>query len=277
MMIDQASELRKLVLQSVRQQVAQTGPAPHLILVTAGREGVGATTLTVNLCVALAEHGARVVAVDADLHHSDMASLCGLTQEQLLPPVARRDIHEVLARGPAGIQIIPGLWPGREHEWSEAAQQRLLRQFQTLGRHADLIVVDAGSGTNRFLKRCCQVADDLLLVTTHDVAAVVETYAHIKTLVAQLGNPRLRLVVNRCDDEQTLQDVYRRLDQSCRRFLSQPLTSCASIPDDPAVGEAAAAAVPFLLGSPDSPAARSLAQLASLLVQSRRLAHRDAA
>ena len=100
-MIDQATELRKLVLQSVRQHVAAAGPPPRLMVATSGKGGVGVTTLAVNLSVALAQQGSRVVVVDADLHRSDAATLCGLSEQQSVGDVvtARRDIHETAVTG----------------------------------------------------------------------------------------------------------------------------------------------------------------------------------
>ena len=74
-MIDQATELRKLVLRAMREQPIITGPPPRLIVLTGGKSGVGVTTIAVNLSVALAEQGSRVVIVDADMHRSDGASL----------------------------------------------------------------------------------------------------------------------------------------------------------------------------------------------------------
>ncbi|MEX0818879.1 MAG: AAA family ATPase, partial [Pirellulaceae bacterium] len=77
-MIDQATELRKLVLRAMRGRAVTTGPPPRLMVVTGGKEGAGVTTMAVNLSVTLAEQGQRVVIVDADPHRSDVASLCGL-------------------------------------------------------------------------------------------------------------------------------------------------------------------------------------------------------
>ena len=74
-MIDQATELRKLVLRAMRAQPITTGPPPRLIAVTGGKRDVGVTTIAVNLSVAMAEQGARVVIVDADAHRSDVAAL----------------------------------------------------------------------------------------------------------------------------------------------------------------------------------------------------------
>jgi flagellar biosynthesis protein FlhG len=267
-MIDQATELRKLVLRSMRERTAAAGPPPRLIVLTGGKGGVGVTTLAVNVAVGLAEQGARVVLVDADLFRSDVAVLCGLAETSTVEDVliARRDIHEVLQRGPAGIQIVPGLWaPGEAAECSEAAQERLLRQFRTLGPHADIIVLDVGNGSGDFVRRFCAAADDVLLITTPDPIAVMDTYARVKTAMADAKVPTLRLVVNHCASESKAIDVHHRIDQSCEKFLSTRVAFAGHVPEDEHVAAAAAAAQPFILGTPICAAAQALQKLAAVL------------
>ena len=50
-MIDQATELRKLVLRAMRENPATTGPPPRLVALVGGKGGVGVTTIAVNLSV----------------------------------------------------------------------------------------------------------------------------------------------------------------------------------------------------------------------------------
>ena len=105
-MYDQASELRKLVLQAMRQNTAMSGPPPHLIAVTAGIGGAGASTMAVNVSIALAELGSRVVVVDADPHQADLANLCGLSVPQSFGNVsmARRGSRSFQA---CGVRLAP--------------------------------------------------------------------------------------------------------------------------------------------------------------------------
>ncbi|MFV1966989.1 MAG: MinD/ParA family protein [Pirellulaceae bacterium] len=279
-MMDQASELRKLVLRSMREKTAAAGPSPRLIVLAGGKGGVGVTTLAVNLSVGLAEQGARVVVVDADLYRSDVALLCGIAERSTVEDVliARRDVHEVLQRGPAGIQIVPGLWaPGEAAECGEAAQERLLRQFQTLGPHADIIVLDVGNGSGDFVRRFCKAADDVLLVTTPDPMAVMDSYARIKTSMVDSKVPTLRLIVNQSASEGQAVDVHHRIDQSCERFLSVRVDYAGQVPTDELVVQAACAAHPFVLSSPTCPATQAVQQLAaSLAAPSREVLTRPA-
>lgn len=267
-MRDQAAELRRLVLRSARERAVESGPVPWLIVLTGGKGGVGATTIAVNLSVALSESGLRVVIVDADLYRADVAALCGLPERSNVSDVlsARRDIHEVLERGPAGIQIVPGIWaPGTLPDCGEKAQLRLIGQLRTLGRHADVIVLDAGGGPSDVLQRFWHEADKVLLVTTADSVSVMDTYATMKMLVDRPQTAPLHIVVNRADSAETARDVEQRIDQSCRRFLGFSVAALGHVPDDPQVSQAAREAVPYVLRYPDAPASRAVEQVAAAL------------
>jgi len=267
-MYDQASELRKLVLQAMRENTAMSGPPPRLIAVTAGIDGAGASTMAVNISVTMAELGSRVVVVDADPHHADIANMCGLSASSTLGNVAgaRRDIHEVMLRGPGGIQIVPSLWGSScAGDPSDFGQERLFRQFKSLGRHADVVVLDIGMGNTPFLRRSCRLADDVVLVTTTEADSVMDSYACIKMIVADFAPICCRLLVNQCDDQHQAQDVFVRIDKSCRRFLNQPIDLLGYVPKDKHVVVASQRASPFLLDQEDQPATLAVQQIALTL------------
>jgi flagellar biosynthesis protein FlhG len=207
-----------------------------------------------------------VVLVDADLYRADVATLCGLDERGNVADVlsARCDIHEVLQPGPAGIQVVPGLWaPGHPADYSETAQQRLLRQLRTLGPHADVVVLDVGNGGNNVLRRFWQSADDVLLVTTPDSMSVMDSYATIKRLATAEDRLTIRLIVNRASDQHVADDVYRRIDISCQRFLGFRVDGLGYLPTTGCVDAAASAAVPFVISTPQSPATAALERVAA--------------
>ncbi len=264
-MYDQASELRKLVLQAMRQNTAMSGPPPRLIAVATGAEGGGASTVAVNVSIALAELGARVVVVDANPHHADIARLCGLPEPTSAENLfgARRDIHEVMLRGPNGIQVVPNLWGAAGgQDPSDFGQERVFRQFKALGPHADVVVLDIGKGDTKFLRRSCRLADDVVLVTGTDPGSVMDAYACIKMVVMDFEPICCRLIVNQCDDAGLAADVFTRIDQSCRRFLDQPLHLLGHVPHDPRARIAAEQASPLLLEAAEGPAARAVQEIA---------------
>lgn len=267
-MTDQASELRKMVLRAMRETPNDLGPPPRLILLTGGQLGVGVTTISVNLAVSLAEQGSRVVLIDADSHGTGVGTLCGIDAQKSLADVlvARRDIHEALLLGPAGIQVIPGLWrPGHEPEVSTMALERLMRQLAKLRKHADAVLIDVGNGANDLVRRFSQSADDVIVVTTTDQAAVMDSYARIKVTLSGHCDAVISLIVNRCGEEKVAREVYQRIDQSCRRFLGHGVEWLGMVPEGPEVESASRQALPFVLASAQKPVSRAVQGVAMSL------------
>lgn len=269
-MIDQASQLRRLVLKSGRSLAGDDAVPPRTLVISGGKHGLGATTLAVNLAVSLAAHGSRIVLIDADLSRADVAAHCGLSDTISLADVllGRRDIHEALQRGPGGIQVIAGTRTAEaRNACSERALQRFWRQIQSLGRHADLVLIDAGNGPSEPTIRLWQEASEVLLATTPDAVAVMDTYATIKTLLGRsaIRGP-LRLIVNRADSAEVSADVHRRIDHSCQRFLRISLPLAGWIPSEPAALAALRRGQPLVLARPESPLTRAIDNLAAQLL-----------
>jgi flagellar biosynthesis protein FlhG len=173
-------------------------------------------------------------------------------------------VHEVLQRGPGGIQVLPasrGLTD--PSDCTPQAQERLITQLEGLGPHADYVLLDVGSGTGRTMRRFWEAADAVLLVTHPDTVAVMDAYAAVK-LVCQ-DNPlrgRILSLANCVPDAEAAADVHGRLDRACLRFLALKVTAAGELPFDPSVPRAGAEQHPFLLESPEGPAAAGMNRLA---------------
>jgi flagellar biosynthesis protein FlhG len=206
----------------------------RVLVLSGGRPAVGATTVALKIAEILAGEALRVVVIDADLYRADIASHCELAASHGIHDVLRgeKSIHEVLQRGPAGIQVVAGAASVETRaSATDRAIQRVIRQLPTLAKHADWLIIDAGNQPTELAAQLWAVAHVLLLVTAPDVVAVMDTYALIKTLISRYTEHRsLSVVVNQSPDDNTALDVHRRIDQSCRRFLGLPVGFAGSVP-----------------------------------------------
>lgn len=272
-MIDQATQLRRLVLQAANPD-PRTGNEPRVLIVSGGKPGVGATTLAVNLAATLSVDALRVVLVDADFSRADVAAQCGLPEAIGIGDVlaGRKSIHEAIQRGPGGLQVVAGTRAtATRGSLQERTIQRMLRQLQSLGPHADWVVIDAGHESHELAARLWAAAEQVLLVTSPDAVAVMDTYALVKTLLSRQGLVRpLELVVNQADSSSSAADVHRRIDQSCRRFLGLSPEFAGALPVEPAAPAATRGQTPLALLSPESPWAVAVQRLSQRLVQSPR-------
>ena len=232
MIHDQADELRQLVRQRAASG-ASSGLAAPLLVVGGGKGGVGTTTIAANLAIALARQGRRVVFVDADLDHGGNALGGPRSQRGSVVDVlaGRRSVHEVLERGPSGVQVLSGAWASSELvEWSSSVQERFLVDLKSLAPHAEAVVIDAGSSRSPLVRRMWQAARAVVAVTTTEAAAVMECYAAIKVILGSQEAVPVHTMVNQALDAESAQDVQARIAEACRKFLGLQAAAAAFVP-----------------------------------------------
>ncbi|MGD9646846.1 MAG: MinD/ParA family protein [Pirellulales bacterium] len=258
-MHDQADKLREMVHRQGRSSPG-AGDAPRLIAVASGGAGAGATTVAVNLAVGLALAGRRTVLVDVDLQRPGIAAGCRLDTRYSVADVlaGRRTLHEVLERGPGGIQVVTGPHAAtRGFDASAGALRGLLAELSQLGAHADLVVLDIGAGIGRAVQAFWQAADWLLAVSTPELGSLLDTFALIKLFAASRGDKPVASLINRAPSAEAARDASERLARTCRGHLGLRLVSAGWLPIDAQLADAPGG-WPFRLEAVDSEASREL-------------------
>ncbi|MFP6616669.1 MAG: P-loop NTPase [Candidatus Hydrogenedentota bacterium] len=89
---------------TLRQFVQKNKELARIVAVTSGKGGVGKTNSSINLAIALAAKGHRVVLMDADLGLANVEVLLGLSSLYNLQHVVdgERTMSEILVKGPGG-------------------------------------------------------------------------------------------------------------------------------------------------------------------------------
>jgi flagellar biosynthesis protein FlhG len=266
-MPDQATALRALVSRRIQQDALPDDQRPPIVAVAAGQREVGCTTLAINLAVAAARKGRRVVLLDAAGTRDAIAPRCGLDSRGTLHDVltAHKLIDEVLLDGPAGVRIVPGgeaIPPTAIGELPAGHARHPPNPLHALGPHAELLVVDLGTAEQGWLS-LTPPTDALWLVATPDPHCLLDTYARIKSLPPE-GPSRItpRLIVNQAADAEAAARVHERIDQCCCRFLGGSVDLAGHVPRDSAIVEAERRLRPVMTEFAESKAARSLEQLA---------------
>lgn len=265
---DQAADLRRLARNCARPLDAALSRRPAMVLLTSGKGGVGTTTITVNLAVALARLTHRVLVVDADPRGGDAALLCGVQDGPTLTDVlaARYTVAEAIHRSPTQIAILPGT-RGLERlgDCSGVAIERLIGELEQLGSQAEIVLVDCGNGLNRLVQQFWRMADLVMVVTTAETASIMNTYAMVKTLAVAGPAVPIHCLVNQVDSSGLARDVQSRIERACRRFLGIQSQEAGYLPSDPQVRVATHLAQPFMVASPNSDAALTMERVAERL------------
>ena len=112
-MEDQASELRAMLHNNKMDESGKRSDPGHktrVIAVTSGKGGVGKTNLSVNLSIAFAQTGKRVILIDGDLGMANVNVLLGITPKANLLDVInkKKKMSEIILNTELGIQFIAG-------------------------------------------------------------------------------------------------------------------------------------------------------------------------
>ncbi len=251
----------------------------RVIAVTSGKGGVGKSTVTANLAVALAARGLRVGLVDADVHGFSIPGLLGIPRakptkvdDMILPPV----VH--------GVKVISiGMFVGTEStavSWRGPMLHRSIQQFLTdvFFGDLDVLLLDLPPGTGDVAISVGQLLPhaEVLVVTTPQPAAA--DVAERSGLVArQTGQTVIGVVENMAGlpqpDGSVLELFGAGGGEEVARRLGVPLLS--RLPLSVALRQGGDAGLPVVLGAPADPASLALTRLADALsVRPRGLAGR---
>lgn len=258
-MWDQAQTLRRWIMEAEVRRA-------RTIAVTSGKGGVGKSNIAVNLAIRLTKMGRRVVLLDADLGTANIDVLCNLHPEATLAHVVagRRTLADAVTEAPGGFRLVPGASGlAQMAALSEYDRESLIDQLQELEQDADVILIDTGAGVSPNVLSFATAADEVLVVTTPEPTAVTDAYAVIKTICRQHEEePAVRLLVNMVRDGDEGQDVYRRVDAVCRKFLDLEIMYAGHMVLDPRVPLAVRHRTPFVIDSPNCEASRCVSALA---------------
>ncbi len=262
-MIDQAEKLRLMMKKS--------RPAAHIIAVTSGKGGVGKSNVAANLAICLRASGKKVVLMDADLGLANLDVILNVRARYTLAHLVagKRQIEQVIQKGPGGIRLICGASGLTElTELNEFQRQNLVRELTKLEQQTDYIIIDTGAGISEGVLCFCEAARQTLIVTTPEPTSITDAYAMIKRLVQGHSGTRLSVLVNMAESRTEARNVYQRVAQAAKRFLSVTVYDAGYVLYDEHVSEAVHQSEPLVLAYPRCSASYCFLALAGKLTRS---------
>jgi ATP-binding protein involved in chromosome partitioning len=281
MSAEQRAALRTLLRGTDAEPVvpfAQPGSLTKVFAIASGKGGVGKSSVTANLAVAMAADGLRVGVVDADIYGFSIPRMLGVTRQptrvddMLLPPVEH------------GVKVVSiGMFvpPGQPVVWRGPMLHRALQQFlvDVFWGDLDVLLLDLPPGTGDIAISVAQMlpGSQIVVVTTPQLAAAevaeragsvaVQTRQHVVGVVenmAWLDQPdgsRMHLFG---------EGGGERVAASLSTLTGTDVPLLGQIPLDVRLREAGDSGTPVVLTHPDSPAAEALRGVARELTARKR-------
>jgi flagellar biosynthesis protein FlhG len=243
-------------------------PGVPTVMIASGKGGVGKSNLAANLAVALAEREARILLVDADLAQANLDLLLGLHPRFDLRHVlaGEKTPEEIVIQGPAGVRLVPAASGVPDlTELDDFRREFLLRSLGHLTNDVDLMILDLPSGVSRHVTEMCAAGDEVVIVTTPEMAAFSDAYALIRLLHQRGWSHPIRLVVSQASSPEEATETAQRIRLVARRFLRLDVEPLGAVPFDPSVMRAVRRQEPVVTAFPGSPAALAYRALAAQL------------
>ena len=243
---------------------------PRILAVTSGKGGVGKTTVAVNLSVCLRLLGAELLLLDADMGLANVDVLLGLRTIYNLRDVLlkHKSIPEVIAEGPAGLKILPGVSGVQGMGLTDEAFAEFLLQLQRYCRRMAFVVVDTAAGIAPSVINYLLAADEVLLVTSPDPLAITDAYALLKVMRGKQETeaPKVSVIMNQANREEEAQRAFERLRRAAERFLGWQVRYLGPVACDETVRIATKRQVAFQTQFSTAPCSRDIRSIATRLV-----------
>jgi ATP-binding protein involved in chromosome partitioning len=256
----------------------------RVIAVTSGKGGVGKSTVTANLAVALARRGLRVGLVDADVHGFSIPGLLGLVDADGLPPSPTRIDDLMLPPVAYDVKTIsigmflrrPGAQATDAVAWRGPMLHRTVQQFLTDVHFGDLdvLLLDMPPGTGDVAISVGQLLPhaDVLVVTTPQAAAS-DVAVRSGRVARQSGQRVVGVIENMAamtlPDGTTLDLFGAGGGAAVAASLSAgdaPVPLLGSIPLSPALRAGGDTGLPVVVADPADAAAAAIDAIAAALV-----------
>ena len=232
----------------------------QVIAVGSGKGGVGKSTIAVNLAVSLAQEGAMVGLLDADIHGPNIPKMMGI---QEVPK--QTDDRRMLPLERYGVKIMSiGFLPGGNKPviWRGPLIGKIIKQFLQQVAWGDLeyLIVDLPPGTGDAQITLCQsvaLTGGIIVSTPQDVA--LEDALRGLEMFRTMEVPILGLVENMsyflCPHCQERTDIFAHggARQAAARYNVPFL---GELPVEPAIRQGGDQGVPVVVATPEAPSSR---------------------
>jgi ATP-binding protein involved in chromosome partitioning len=247
--------------------------APHVksfVMVSSGKGGVGKSTTSVNLAVAMAMQGKKVGLLDADIYGPNIPRMMGVEDQK--PEIAGNKLNPLKAYGVEVMSMGSIMDEGAALLWRGSMIMKAIEQFlrDILWSELDVLVIDMPPGTGDAqltLAQSVPVTAGITVTTPQEVS--LDDSRRSLTMFEKLHIPTAGIIENMsgfiCPSCDTESDIFGMgtTEPVAKEYDTEVI---ARIPIEPAVRVGGDTGMPVTYHKPDSETAKRYQEAAKSLL-----------
>lgn len=261
----QAKKLEELVKQNQQEKSKKT----RFVAITSGKGGVGKSTISSNLAYYLAQNGLNVGIFDADIGLANLDVMFNVKIKKNILHVLKGEakIGDILVPITRNLILIPGESGDEILKYSnQTLFERFMQEAQILDK-LDIMIIDTGAGIGSHIQMFLEAADDIVVVTVPDPAAITDAYATIKSIAGFRDD--IFMILNMVKSEKEAQTIFNKIKKVAHTNIGPQLNLelIGKIENDPKVASSIKQRELFVKLYPNAHSTRDLAKIASKLAE----------
>lgn len=200
-----------------------TGSQTRFIAITSGKGGVGKSTISSNLALLLSMSGLKVAVFDADIGLANLDVMFNVSAPQNILHVLKGEaaLEDVIVPINENLLLIPGESGEEIFRYCDASMFEKLTSKAAVLDDIDVMLIDTGAGIGESTQLFLQAADEVVVVTVPDPAAITDAYATIK--VTARRRKGLKMILNQVYSAKEARSIFEKIDQVGRTHIAADL------------------------------------------------------
>lgn len=183
----------------------------RFVAITSGKGGVGKSTISSNLALLLSVSGLKVAVFDADIGLANLDVMFNVEAPKNILHVLKGEaaLDEVILTISDNLLLIPGESGEEIFRYCDAKMFERLMQHANRLDDIDIMLIDTGAGIGEQTQLFLRSADEVVVVTVPDPAAITDAYATIK--VTARHRLDMKVLMNQVQSDQEARNIFNTI------------------------------------------------------------------
>ncbi len=207
----QASKLEEITKQNPTKKRSL---GTKFVAITSGKGGVGKSTFSANLSYILAKkYGFKVGVFDADIGLANLDVMFNVKATRSILDVLRREakLEDIVIKLDDNLILIPGASGEEILEFKkDFVFEEFIDEVSELDK-LDFMIIDTGAGISEQVQLFLNAADEVIVITVPEPAAITDAYATIKIISKE--RDKIYVIVNQITDSKEANNVFEKISK----------------------------------------------------------------